>query len=130
MRVTAPCGTPASTKRPTASVVELRVPSVTVTLGNGLAPERTVPQINDSPGASGPRFKLATSREPSERETTILRRVLEQQLARFQAQPTNSEKLLAVGDSARDERLVPNELAAYTIVASVILNLDEVVTKN
>ncbi len=75
-------------------------------------------------------FRLATSREPTAKESAILRRVLDQQLTRFQAQPTNSEKLLTVGDSPRDERLVPNELAAYTIVASVILNLDEVVTKN
>ena len=37
--------------------------------------------------------------------------------------------LLAVGESGRDERLPAMELAAWTIVASVILNLDETVTK-
>jgi hypothetical protein len=39
-------------------------------------------------------------------------------------------KLLTVGESRRDDRLPAEELAAYTIVASVILNLDETVTKN
>jgi hypothetical protein len=39
-------------------------------------------------------------------------------------------KLLAVGESPPNDRLDPAELAAWTIVATVILNLDETVTKN
>ena len=39
-------------------------------------------------------------------------------------------KLLQVGESNRDERLDVPELAAWTMVASTILNLDEAVTKN
>ena len=45
---------------------------------------------------------------------------------------TNSElarKLLSEGDSPRDEKLNVSELAAYTTVASLILNMDETVTK-
>ena len=38
-------------------------------------------------------------------------------------------KLLSVGESPRDEKLDAAELAAWTMVASVILNLDETVTK-
>jgi hypothetical protein len=38
-------------------------------------------------------------------------------------------KLLSVGESQRDEKLDVAELAAWTTVASVILNLDETVTK-
>ena len=38
-------------------------------------------------------------------------------------------KLLAVGESPRNERLDPGELAAWTMIANVILNLDETVTK-
>jgi hypothetical protein len=34
-----------------------------------------------------------------------------------------------VGESARDKRLDASELAAWTTVASVILNLDETITK-
>jgi hypothetical protein len=34
-----------------------------------------------------------------------------------------------VGEYPRDEKLDPGELAAYTAAASLILNLDEVVTK-
>jgi hypothetical protein len=37
--------------------------------------------------------------------------------------------LLAVGASRSDPRLNPSELAAWTTVASIILNLDETITK-
>lgn len=75
-------------------------------------------------------FRLATARAPSEREQTILTRVLERQRAKYAADRPAALKLLRVGESSHDEALPPSELAAYTIVASVILNLDEVVTKN
>jgi len=38
-------------------------------------------------------------------------------------------KLVGAGESRRDERLDIGELAAYTAVASLILNLDEAITK-
>jgi len=38
-------------------------------------------------------------------------------------------KLLNIGEYPRDEKLNASELAAYTAVSSLILNLDEVVTK-
>ncbi len=75
-------------------------------------------------------FRLATARQPTERETAILKRVLDKQLQTYQENPKAAEALLRVGESPRDEALSAAELAAYTIVASVILNLDEVVTKN
>jgi len=40
-----------------------------------------------------------------------------------------AEKLLAVGDTKRNDKLDASELAAYTMVANLILNLDETVTK-
>ena len=39
-------------------------------------------------------------------------------------------RLLRVGESPADRTLDPVELAAYTAVASVILNLDEAITKD
>jgi hypothetical protein len=75
-------------------------------------------------------FRLATARIPSANEIGVLRKVYEKQLAAFQLEPKAALKLLAVGESARNERLPPAELAAWAVVASVILNLDETVTKN
>ncbi|MBI3821389.1 MAG: DUF1553 domain-containing protein [Planctomycetes bacterium] len=75
-------------------------------------------------------WRLATARAPSDRESAILLRVLDKQLATYRQNPKLADELLRVGESPRDESLSAPELAAYTIVASMILNLDEVVTKN
>jgi len=74
-------------------------------------------------------FRLATARSPSAKEIVVLRQVLEKQLAKYRADEKAALQLLSIGESPRDERLAPAELAAWTIVASVILNLDETVTK-
>jgi hypothetical protein len=54
-------------------------------------------------------------------------------LERFQtlyaADPKAAEAFLAYGKSSRDPSLSVPELAAYTAVASIVLNLDETVTK-
>ena len=46
--------------------------------------------------------------------------------------PTRSaaKKVIAVGESPVPADVAPAELAAYTMVANLLLNLDEVVTKN
>ena len=45
------------------------------------------------------------------------------------SQQEAAKKLLAVGESPRDATLNEAELAAWTTVASTILNLDETITK-
>ena len=74
-------------------------------------------------------FRLATARTPTGKEIDVLRRLLEGRLAAFRKDPAAAAKLLEVGESPRDRRLDPVEHAAWTTVASVILNLDETVTK-
>ena len=73
-------------------------------------------------------FRLATSRPPTPRELTVLRRIYDQQLTRFRADESSALKLLAVGESPRNEQLAQADLAAWTMVANTILNLDETVT--
>ncbi len=53
----------------------------------------------------------------------------ERGLAHFRGQPAALERLLNVGEAPREPRLEAAELAAYTTVVNVILNLDEMVTK-
>ncbi|MFO0885762.1 MAG: hypothetical protein U0894_16515 [Pirellulales bacterium] len=74
-------------------------------------------------------FRLATSRSPRDPEKAILLRLLDQHQKDFQADVPAAEKLLTIGEAKRNETLPPAELAAYTMVANLILNLDEVVTK-
>jgi hypothetical protein len=74
-------------------------------------------------------FELATARKPNAREVTILRRVFDRHQQKYTANATAAQDLLAVGESPREEQLNAAELASYAMVASVILNLDETVTK-
>jgi len=54
---------------------------------------------------------------------------LERRLTAYRQDRSAAEKLLSAGEAARDKSLDAAELAAYATVASVILNLDEVITK-
>ena len=74
-------------------------------------------------------FRLATARPPSERELTMLTELFEKQQTRYRADRPAAAKLLANGETKRNEKLDAAELAAWTNVASTILNLDETVTK-
>ncbi len=74
-------------------------------------------------------FRLATARKPTRKERGVLRSLLDERLAGFRRDRPSALKLLEVGESPRDRTLDPSELAAWTTVASVILNLDETITK-
>ncbi len=75
-------------------------------------------------------FRLATARKPSPDETKILLGVFNQQLAEFRKDKDAAEKLLSVGNFKTKPELDKSEVAAWATVASMILNLDETVTKN
>jgi len=59
----------------------------------------------------------------------ILEQGLDRRLAQYRVDRAAAEKLLAAGESPRDQAIDAAELAAYTTAASVILNLDEVITR-
>jgi hypothetical protein len=88
--------------------------------------------LRESPDGDGPlvrMFELATGRVPSEEELAILRHSRDAEKQRFAASPDAAEKLLAVGEAQRDPRLDTVNVAAHAVVANLILNLDEVVTR-
>jgi hypothetical protein len=74
-------------------------------------------------------FRLATARQPTKTELAVLRGIYEDELQTYRGNRQAALRLLAVGESARDERLAIEELAAWTVVASTILNLDETITR-
>ena len=47
----------------------------------------------------------------------------------YKNDPTAAQKLIAVGESKADEKLDAIELAAFTGLTTIILNLDEVLTR-
>jgi hypothetical protein len=74
-------------------------------------------------------MRAATSRPPTDAEVHILEQGLNRRLAQYRADSASAEKLLSAGESPRDKSINTAELAAYTTAASVILNLDEVITR-
>jgi hypothetical protein len=74
-------------------------------------------------------FRRATSRAPSTDEVAILKKGLQNRLTAFQAAPDSAKQFLATGAHKPDAALNPAELAAYGVTASVILNMNEVVTR-
>jgi hypothetical protein len=75
-------------------------------------------------------FKLATLRKPTAAENAILLDSFRYGLKRFNSNPDDAEKFVShTGEAPRDETLNVRELAAYTNVASLILNLNRVVMK-
>ena len=74
-------------------------------------------------------FRLLTARHPKPEELTVLRKTYERAHADFQQNPKAAEELLSVGENKADDSLDPIEIAAYTNVASLLLNLDEAINK-
>ena len=50
-------------------------------------------------------------------------------LAHYTKRPDAAKELIDVGETRPDPQLNPSELAAWTMIGNVILNLDEVMTK-
>jgi hypothetical protein len=74
-------------------------------------------------------FRLALGRAPSQAEQQILRDNLRFHLDYFAGKESEIDAFLSQGDSRPDPSLDRRELAAFASVASVLLNLDEMVTK-
>ncbi|MDE2713038.1 MAG: PSD1 and planctomycete cytochrome C domain-containing protein [Verrucomicrobiota bacterium] len=75
-------------------------------------------------------WRAVTSRQPDATEAQIIANVLASHRSRFEKDTEAAKKLTAFGESKADLKLKPVELAAWTLVANLLLNLDEVVNKN
>jgi hypothetical protein len=73
--------------------------------------------------------RLTLARSPRGDETALLQRGFKRRLAEFKRDPRAAEKLVKQGESPVNKNLDVVELAAYTTVANVLLNLDEFVTR-
>jgi len=75
-------------------------------------------------------FRLTTSRVPQTEEMEVLNRSLEKSLEHFSSHPEEAEQLASVGEHAKASNLDSGQVAAYTTVMNMLLNLDEVVTQH
>lgn len=75
-------------------------------------------------------FRWATGRRAEPQEIDELVTGFEEERKVFASDPKSAEALIGVGEAKAAVEMSPGVLAAWTTVASLILNLDEVVTKN
>ena len=74
-------------------------------------------------------YRLTTARPASEREMSVLLGILADQHERFTAAPESANQFLSVGELPRDESIDAIRHAAWTVIAQMILNLDETLTR-
>ena len=101
-----------------------------VECARGLA-QRAVAEGGADPGARAARMlSLATGRQPADSEITELVTVFNDLKQTYAADPEAAAKLLAIGEAPATEGMEQADLAAWTMVANLVLNLDEVLSKN
>ena len=71
-------------------------------------------------------FRLCLSRDPDSREQNVLTDLLSKQKAEFEKNPQQAKELLS---GQQTDGLPTADLAAWTVVARVLLNLDETITR-
>jgi hypothetical protein len=74
-------------------------------------------------------FNVLTARQPSSQEKSLLLARLEKLRTQFAADPAAALELASVGEATRPESLDPVEHAAWTALCSLLMNLDEVLSK-
>ncbi|MFZ9837022.1 MAG: PSD1 and planctomycete cytochrome C domain-containing protein [Opitutaceae bacterium] len=75
-------------------------------------------------------FRQATARFPTPAESTLLARNLARHREHFARHPEAAREVLRNGESSPAAGLEPGEFAAWTMVANLLLNLDEVINRN
>jgi hypothetical protein len=74
-------------------------------------------------------FRLLTARRPTFRELEPLTALFDRQVDRLSVNPEIATALSSTGESPHDPAIDTVELAAYALIANVLLNLDETITK-
>jgi len=74
-------------------------------------------------------FRLAVARKPTREEASRIGALLEAKRAEFAADLKSAETFATSQLGKLPEGLAPTEAAAWTVVANVLLNLDELITK-
>ncbi|MDB5392457.1 MAG: hypothetical protein JWM11_8103 [Planctomycetaceae bacterium] len=74
-------------------------------------------------------FRTCVSRPPREKELQVLQKIYTAQLTKYQADNASAVALVSNGSAARPSQLPVAELAAWTALGNVVLNLDETITR-
>jgi len=101
-----------------------------VEAARALATRGLAASVVDDAGRAEWLFRTVLARKPDAVETKLLLDSLAAHRTRYREDLPAAEQLIAHGDSTSPSHLPPAELAAWTLLANTILNLDEAVTRN
>ena len=89
--------------------------------------------INEGGGVPEERIRYAyrrtLARDASPEESELLKGLADERQQAFHEDDEAAAGLLSIGETARNPKIKFEELAAWTVVASTILNLDEAISK-
>jgi cytochrome c553 len=92
--------------------------------------ERTLREGGQAPGDRlAYMFRLVTARAPDADDLAELTSALNDLTAHYTKVPEAARQLISTGETKPDPRYSTPELAAWTMIGNVVLNLDEVITK-
>jgi mono/diheme cytochrome c family protein len=74
-------------------------------------------------------FRLTTARWPDAKELAEMTAAYKDHLAAYRRDAARAKKLISVGETKPDGKLDASELAAWTMIANLLLNLDEAINK-
>jgi len=75
-------------------------------------------------------YKRATAHDPSESELNVMLDAYRDHLATYRKDPSAARQLITYGQTEPADKLDDAELAAWTMVANLVMNLDETINKN
>ena len=91
--------------------------------------ERVLLASDSDEARIGLAFRIVLSRLPSDSEQAILQEILDHARIHFTSHSTASAEFLSIGNAPHDTTLNPLDLAAWSAVMSVVMNLDECISK-
>lgn len=93
--------------------------------------ERIVRDVSSDDSARCDRlFEITLARKPNELERNAMMRFLTQSRERLKRSPEDAIKIANTGERWRDAKLQVDEVAPWTLVCNLVLNLDETITRN
>jgi mono/diheme cytochrome c family protein len=101
-----------------------------VEAARGLAARVLAEASGDDAGRIEWLYRTVLARRPQSAEAAVVAESLAGHRKRYAADPDAARKLVAYGDSKPPDSLPVDELAAWTLVANMLLNLDETLTRN
>src|SRR5262249_26508783 len=75
-------------------------------------------------------YRTVLSRRPTLEELAIVMKSLEKQREIYRADSAAASKAIHIGESVPKNVASPEETAAWTMIANLVLNLDETVCRN